>query len=319
MPLDPQVEAYLAQIAALNEPPLSTMTPEAIRQAIQMEVESGARQFGEPAPVAHIENRTIPGPAGDIPVRIYTPAGDGPFPVLVFFHGGGWVICTLDTHDSHCRSLANGTPCIVVSVDYRLAPEHKFPAATEDCYAATQWVAEYAAEFNGDPARIAVGGDSAGGNLTAVISQMARDRGGPPLSFQLLIYPATDFMADTLSMKENAEGYFLTADDMTWFTNHYLNSEEEKRNPLASPLLAADLSGLPPALVITAEYDPLRDEGEIYGQKLKEAGVPVTITRYDGMIHGFVGMPFDKSRQAFAEACAALRGAFTHTSAHPAA
>jgi acetyl esterase len=319
MPLDSQVEAYLAEMAALNEPPLSTLTPEVIRQMIQMEIESGAREFGEPEPVAHIENRTIPSPAGDIPVRIYTPTGDGPFPVLVFFHGGGWVICNLDTHDSYCRSLANGTPCIVVSVDYRLAPEHKFPAAPEDCYAATQWIAEHAAEFNGDPARLAIGGDSAGGNLTAVISQLARDRGGPALSFQLLIYPATDFTADTLSMKENAEGYFLTADDMAWFTNHYLNSEEEKRNPLASPLLAADLSNLPPALVITAEYDPLRDEGEIYGQKLKEAGVPVTITRYEGMIHGFVGMPFDKGKQAMAEACAALRGAFTHTAAHPAA
>jgi len=310
MPLDPQVEAYLAQMAALNAPPLSSLTPEVIRQFIQMEIDSGANQFGEKEPVAHVENHIIPGPAGDIPVRIYTPEGDGPFPVLVYFHGGGWVICNLDTHDGICRSLAKGTPCIVISVDYRLAPEHKFPAPPEDCYAATAWIAENAAQFNGDPAHIAVGGDSAGGNLSAVVSQMARDKGAPALSFQLLFYPATVFTMRLPSAEENGKGYNLTEEDMTWFTNHYLRNEEDKHNPLASPLLATDLSGLPPALVITAEYDPLRDEGEMYGQKLKEAGVPVTITRYDGMIHGFVGMPFDKGRQAIAEACAALRGAF---------
>jgi acetyl esterase len=310
MPLDPQAEAYLAEMAALNEPPLYTLTPEVMRQLIQMEIDSGVRSSGEIEPIAHVENRTISGPAGEMPIRIYTPEGTGPFPVLVFFHGGGWVICNLDTHDGTCRSLANGAPCIVVSVDYRLAPEHKFPAAPEDCYAATRWVAEHVAQFNGDPLRLAVGGDSAGGNLAAVISQMARDKGGPALSFQLLIYPATDFTADTLSKKENGDGYFLTEKDMTWFTNHYLNSEEDKQNPLASPLLAANLSGLPPALVITAEYDPLRDEGAMYGQKLKEAGIPVTITRYDGMIHGFVGMPFDKGKQALAQACVALRDAF---------
>jgi len=177
-------------------------------------------------------------------------------------------------------------------------------------YAATSWVAENAAQFNGDPARIAVGGDSAGGNLAAVISQMARDKGGPALSFQLLIYPATVFTIRFPSVEENGEGYGLTEQDMTWFTNHYLNTAEDKQNPLASPLLAADLSRLPPALVITAEYDPLRDEGEIYGQKLKDAGVPVTITRYDGMTHGFVGIPYDKGRQAIAESCSALRAAF---------
>lgn len=310
MPLDPQVEAYMAQMAALNVPPLNTLTPETIRQLIQMQTDSGTSQFGEPEPIAHVENRTIPGPAGDIPVRIYPPDGDGPFPVLVFFHGGGWVICNLDTHDGICRSLANGTPCIVVSVDYRLAPEHKFPAAPEDCYAATSWAAENATHFNGDPSRIAVGGDSAGGNLAAVISQMARDKGAPAVSFQLLVYPATVCTMRLPSVEENGEDYGLTEQDITWFTNHYLNNEEDKQNPLASPLLAADLSGLPPALVITAEYDPLRDEGEMYGQKLKDAGVPVTITRYDGMTHGFVGMPYDKGRQAIAESCAALRTAF---------
>jgi len=309
MPLDPQAQAYLDQMAALNAPPLHTLTPELIRQATSMQ----RAMLGEPEPVANVENRVIPGPAGDIPVRIYTPSGNGPFPVLVFFHGGGWVICDLDTHDDICRSLTNQAACIVVSVDYRLAPEHKFPAAPEDCYAATRWVAGNAAQLNGDSSRVAVGGDSAGGNLAAVISQMARDQGGPPLVFQLLIYPATDFKANTPSIEENADGYFLSKQDMIWFTNHYLNDEKDKLNPLASPLKASDLSGLPPALIITAQYDPLRDEGELYGQRLKAAGVPVTISRYNGMMHGFLSMAsvIDQGKQALAECAAALQAAFT--------
>jgi acetyl esterase len=210
MPLDPQAQAYLDQMAALNAPPLHTLSPELIRQATSMQL----AMYGEPEPVANVENRVIPGPAGDIPVRIYTPSGNGPFPVLVFFHGGGWVICNLDTHDNICRNLTNQTPCIVVSVDYRLAPEHKFPAAPEDCYAATRWVAGNAAQLNGDPSRLALGGDSAGGNLTAVVAQMARDQGGPQLVFQLMIYPATDFKANTLSMEENARGYGLERQDI---------------------------------------------------------------------------------------------------------
>lgn len=311
MPLDPQTKAYLDQMEALNMPPLSALPPEMIRQGIALQYAN--EPVGEP--VAKVENRTIPGPAGEIPVRIYTPEGDGPFPILVFFHGGGWVICTLDTHDAPCRSLANGAGCVVVSVDYRLAPEHKFPAAPEDCYAATLWVAEHAAELNGDATRIAVGGDSAGGNLTAVVAQMVRDQGGPRLTFQLLIYPATDFTAQTLSKTENATGYFLTRDDMDWFEGHYLPSTEEKLNPMASPLLAQDLSNLPPALVITAEYDPLRDEGEQYGQRLQEAGVPVIVRRYDGLIHGFFNTAsiIDKAREAVAESAQTLRTAFaTH-------
>jgi acetyl esterase len=230
------------------------------------------------------------------------------------------VIGDLETHDELCRTLANESGCLVVSVDYRLAPEHKFPACTEDCYAATKWVAQNAAQFNGDPSRIAIGGDSAGGDLAAVVAHMARDRGGPPLVFQLLIYPATDLRMKTPSIEENAEGYFLTKQDMIWFTNHYLNSESEKENPLASPLLATYLSGLPAALIITAEYDPLRDEGEQYGQRLKEAGVPVTSSRYNGMIHGFVslGAVLDQGKQAVAECSAALRAAFHSQPAIPA-
>ena len=309
MPLDPQAQTFLDQLAALNAPPINQLPPELARQEPR-----ALLGLAQPEPVAEVENRTIPGPQGDIPVRIYTPEGKGPFPVLVFFHGGGWVICDLDTHDEACRSLANGTPCIVVSVDYRLAPEHKFPAAVDDCYAAAQWAARNAASLNGDSSRIAVGGDSAGGNLTAVIAQLARDRGEPSLVFQLLIYPAVNFNADTPSSREMADGYFLTRDDMIWFMNHYLNSPDDKNSPLASPALTADLSGLPPALVITAEYDPLRDEGEQYGQKLKDAGVPVTTSRYNGMIHGFVTLPgFDQGKRARAEASAALRVAFTPT------
>ncbi len=305
MPLDPQVQIFLDQMASLGAPPLHTMTPEQVRAATKLQP-----AFGEPEPVAQVENRTIPGPAGEIPVRIYTPSGSGPFPVLVFFHGGGWVICDLDTHDNHCRSLCNGGGCVVVSVDYRLAPEHKFPAAPEDCYAATQWGHQHAAEINGNPTRLAIGGDSAGGNLTAVVAQMARDRGGPKLVFQLLIYPATDFTFSGPSITENADGYFLTADDMHWFTHHYLRDEADKKNPLASPMQASDLSHLPPALIITAQYDPLRDEGETYGKRMQAAGVPVIISRYDGMIHGFFGFPFDASKRAIDEAGKALRAAF---------
>lgn len=310
MPLDPQTKALLDLMAALNAPPLSEQTPEQVRVGIKLQRELVPV---EPEPVAQVVNRTIPGPAGEIPVRVYTPAGSGPFPALVFFHGGGWVICDLDTHDGLCRSLCNGAGCVVVSVDYRLAPEHKFPAAPQDCYAATQWVAGHAAEINAIPGKLAIGGDSAGGNLTAVVAQMARDQGGPRLDFQLLIYPATDFAFDGPSIRENAEGYFLTRDDMIWFTNHYLNSDEDKKNPLASPLLAVDLRGLPPALVITGEYDPLRDEGEAYGRRLKEAGVPVTLSRYDGVIHGFLSIEplTDKGKRAKEECAQALRAAFT--------
>jgi len=308
MPLDPQTQAYLDQMASLNMPPLSAFAPDVIREGI------AAQYANAPAgePVANVENRTIPGPAGEIPVRIYTPEGSGPFPLLVFFHGGGWVICTLDTHDGQCRSLANGAGCIVVSVDYRLAPEHKFPAAPEDCYAATLWVAEHATELNGDASRLAIGGDSAGGNLTAVVAQMARDHNGPHLVFQLMIYPATDFTAQTPSKTANAEGYFLTLDDMNWFENHYLRNKADRLNPLASPLLAKNLSNLPPALILTAEYDPLRDEGELYGQRLQEAGVPVVVRRYDGLIHGFFGMALivDEARRSVAETSLTLREAF---------
>ena len=211
MPLDPQVQTLMDQMAALNAPPIHTLTPELVRMGIKIQF---ANATDEPESVAQVVNRTIPGPAGEIPVKIYTPTGRGPFPALVFFHGGGWVICDLDTHDSLCRSLCNGANCVVVSVDYRLAPEHKFPAAPEDCYAATLWVAGHATVINTNPGKIAIGSDSAGGNLTAVVAQMVRDNGGPSLALQLLMYPATDFTFDGPSIHENGQDYFLTIDDM---------------------------------------------------------------------------------------------------------
>jgi acetyl esterase len=267
---------------------------------------------GDPEPVGRVENRSFPGPGGDVPIRIYSPAGAGPHPVLVYFHGGGWVLCNLDTHDGTCRSLCNQAGCVVVSVDYRLAPEHKFPAGLEDCYAATRWVAERAATLGVDSARIAIGGDSAGGNLTACVALVARDRGGPGLVHQLLVYPVTDATFETPSYQQNAQGYFLTRDAMEWFWNHYLRGDADATDGYAAPLRARDLAGLPPATVITAEFDPLRDEGEAYGRRLREAGVPTRIERYDGLIHGFFGMTamVAKAKGAVAMAAAELRTSF---------
>jgi acetyl esterase len=308
MPLDPQAQALLT--AAAGAPPLGTLSPVAARQFMR---EALIPLGGEPEPCEQVLDREIPGPLGLIPIRIYMPEGQGPFPVLVFFHGGGWVIGDLDTHDAMCRSLTRSTGCITVSVDYHLAPEHKFPAARDDCYAATKWVAENAKAINGDPERLAVGGDSAGGGLAAVVTLMARDQGGPHLAYQLLIYPVTDYyQPGTPSYQENGEGYFLTRDDMIWFWDQYVASSEEARHPYASPLRAENLHGLPPAMVITAEFDPLRDEGERYAARLKEADVPVESRRYPGQMHLFVSMAgaIDRGKQALADASTGLRFAF---------
>ncbi len=305
MPLDPQAKALLDLM-----PPIADAGPLDVA-TMRAGVEAGTLAPGDVEPVAKVEDRTIPGPAGEIPVRVYTPEGEGPFPALVFFHGGGFVICNLDTHDGPCRALANAVGCIVVSVDYRLAPEHRYPAAADDCYAATEWVAKNGAELGIDTSRIAVGGDSAGGNLTAVVTQISRHRGAPSLRFQLLVYPVTDCAFETASYRENAKGYFLTQDMMRWFWEQYLPDAARAAEPYASPLRADDLSGLPPALCITAEYDPLRDEGEAYAAKLREAGVAATTSRYDGMFHGFFGMSamIDRAQDAVDEAAAALRAA----------
>lgn len=263
-------------------------------------------------PVDRVEDRRIPGPAGDIPVRIYWPAAPGPLPALVCLHGGGWVIGDLDGYEGICRVIANGAGCLVVSVDYRLAPEHPFPCAPEDTYAATCWVADHAAELGADPRRIAVAGDSAGGNLAAVCALMARDRGGPDLVFQLLLYPVTDHAFDTTSYRDNGEGYFLETVTMRWYWRQYLGSGGDGADPYASPLRALDLAGLPPALIVTAGYDPLRDEGEAYGRRLRDAGIDATVSRYETMFHGFFGFArlLDAAAAANAEAFAALRAAF---------
>jgi len=300
--LDPQARTLLEAMPPLPE--FKTANLAELREAMAV-----PPLAGEPEAVERIEERSVPGPAGEIPVRLYWPGGAGPFPVLVFFHGGGFVVCNLDSHDGVCRSLANGAGCVVVSVDYRLAPEHPYPAAPEDCYAATEWVAAHADELDIDPARMAVGGDSAGGNLATVVALMARDKGGPTLRFQLLVYPVTNRNFKTGSYKENADGYFLTREMMQWFWQQYTPSEERAAEPYASPMRAKDVSGLPPGLCITAGFDPLRDEGEAYAAKLRAAGVELQSQRYDGMFHGFFSMTtlLDVAREAMSDACTALR------------
>ena len=310
MPLDPQVQVLLDQLAAAGGAPLNDMEPQQAREMFAgMTLLAGA-----PEEVASVENRSVPGPDGnDIPVRIYTPAGGvAPRGAVVYFHGGGFVIGNIDSHDPTCRQLANLTDAVVVSVDYRLAPEHRAPAAAEDCYAATKWVADNATSLGVDAARIAVAGDSAGGNLAAVTALLARDRGGPALRFQLLIYPVTDLTLGHPSIEENGEGYMLTADGMRWFADHYLSdSSVSAKDAIASPFFAEDVSGLPPALVLTAEFDPLRDEGEAYAARMNEAGVAVTTKRYDGLIHGFfgMGMVLDAAKAAVLETAAQLKAA----------
>jgi len=303
MPLDPQAQQVLDLFNAAPAFDLKASPDVARALFAQMNRPDAS------VDLARTEERTIPGPAGEIPVRLYAPEADGPLPVLAYFHGGGFVIGDLDTHDGTCRQLARGSGCMVVSVDYRLAPEHPFPAAPEDCYAATAWLSEHAADWGGDPTRLAVGGDSAGGNLAAVVALMARDRSGPALAHQLLVYPVTDYGFATESYRENADGYILTLPMMEWFWNHYLPDPKLGSSELASPLRASALGDLPPATVITAEFDPLRDEGEAYAQRLSDAGVKTQLTRYDGVFHSFFGMSaaIDKAAQAMDEACTALR------------
>jgi acetyl esterase len=270
---------------------------------------------GAPEPVAFVEDRVIPNGGHALGVRVYRPSGEGPHPVLVFFHGGGWVFGDLDTMDRPCRVLANSIPAAVISVDYRLAPEHKFPTPCEDAFCALRYVAEHAAEFGIDASRIAVGGDSAGGSLAAAVALMARDRGGPALSLQLLIYPVTDYDDQRPSMTtECAEGFGLSRADMAWFWKQYARTAEDARCEYASVVNARSLAGVAPALVITAECDPLRDQGEAYGEMLRAAGVEVTVTRYAGMTHGFYPMlaAVDASRQALEESARVLRRSLSH-------
>lgn len=294
----------------MNFPPLESMIPEEARRFVLEQSRKSPESAVSPAKV---ENRLIDSGERAIPVRIYSPPGTGPFPILVYIHGGGWVVCNLDTHDEVCRSMCHRAECVVVSIDYCLSPEYPFPSAVEEVYRTMCWIADRAHELDGDGARIAIGGDSAGGNLSTVTALLARDRGGPQLAFQLLIYPVTDLHAmETESYRSFADGYYLTRAEMEWFRGHYLASPEDAKSPLASPLLAEDLSGLPSAFVLTAEYDPLRDEGEDYAKRLHKAGVDVQCVRYNGMIHAFWSMAgvFEQTQQAHQEAAAVLREVF---------
>jgi len=306
MPLDPQVKNLLDEAAALGLPAYQDLSPsEARKQMIDLTAPADPLLM-----VNRVENRSIPGPDSEIPLRLYYPDGDPPYAVVVYFHGGGWVIGNLDTHHGVCHALAKTSGCLVVSVDYRLAPEHRHPAAIEDAYAATNWVAKNTDAIQADSERIAVAGDSAGGHLAAVVALMARDRKGPRLALQILIYPITDFNLATSSYLRNADGYMLTRDLMRWFWNLYLETEKVADHPYVSPLRAEDLGNLPPALVITVEYDPLCDEGEAYAAKLQQAGGKVKSIRFAGMIHGFFRMTsrLDKAKEALNEVAGALKG-----------
>jgi acetyl esterase len=292
MPLDPPVAAVL-QMLADSGTPMSMVdgTPEQAREGFHT-MTAGLRDPATLAQVRAVEDRTVPGPGGDIPIRIYRPEANGAVPTVVFFHGGGFVIGSIETHDDHTRLICRDVEAVVVSVDYRLAPENPFPAGLDDCIAATRWVAEHIDELGGDADRIAVAGDSAGGNLAAAVALATKD-GSPKLAAQLLIYPCVDFREDDdlhPSRVENGEGLFLTSEDMRWFGNHYLSEEAHRQDPRASVLLTSDLTGLPSAVVGTGEYDPLRDEGEAYAKALESAGVKVVQRRYAGLIHGFFGM-----------------------------
>ncbi|HVE94302.1 MAG TPA: alpha/beta hydrolase [Acidimicrobiales bacterium] len=281
-PVDPQAQRLLDMISAAGGAKTSTGTPQEARAAYELMLSHSAVAASLSA-----EDLQIPGPAGEIPVRVYRHADSKPRPTVVFFHGGGWVIGSVHTHDSQARLLAEGAEAVVVSVDYRLAPEHPFPAALDDCTAATRWALGHAATLGGSPAVVAVAGDSAGGNLAAAVALRLRESGAG-LAAQLLIYPVTDASCATRSYAENAEGYFLEAATMRWFWSHYLGDAAATAE--SSVIEATDLRGLPPAIVVTAQYDPLRDEGVAYAKRLSEAGVDVTLVQCDGLIHGFFGM-----------------------------
>jgi acetyl esterase len=305
--LDPQTKAYRRELHAAGARPLHELSVAEARGAELAELEPTPLE-----PVAGVLELVVPGPGGDVPVRLYQPDRARPLPVLLYFVGGGWVAGTPEGADPVCRRLANATPCAVVSVAYRRAPEHPFPAGLEDCYAALRWAAGQGAELGLDPSRLAVGGASAGGNLAAAAALLARERGGPRLALQLLVYPPLDHRADTPSMTEALDPLFFGPKDLAWCWSHYLADPTDGESPLASPLRARDLRGLPPALVITAELDPLRDQAELYAARLRESGVPVDLRRFEGVPHGFFSKPdrFGAGAEAQGLAASALRLAF---------
>lgn len=286
--LDPQVHLVLRILEASRRPALDELGP--VRARLEMERLS---LLSDPSvvPLHRVEDQCIPGPAGELPIRVYSPQDHrGRHPALVYLHGGGFVLGSLESHDALCRFLAHRSGSVVIAVDYRLAPEHPFPAAVEDVCAAFRWIRDQAAAFHLDPKRIAIGGDSAGGNLAAVLCQELRDAGEPGPCFQLLVYPCTDMSRSSDSHRTFANGFFLTERMMDWFLANYLTRPSEEANPRASPLKATDLSGLPPAHIAVAGFDPLRDEGEAYADALAAAGVPTTLRRYESLIHGFVNL-----------------------------
>jgi acetyl esterase len=311
MPLDPQAELVVNLVKQAGLPELWQLTPGQAREQYMLRVAKLAQKEA----IHRSHDRRIPGPGADLTLRIYQPREAKPgerFPILLWFHGGGFVIGNLDTHDHACRALANQADCLVVAVDYRLAPECPFPAAVDDCMAALRWVALHAAEIGGDGARIAVGGDSAGANLATVCAILARNEGHPTLVHQLLVYPCTAPEPETASHRAFAEGYVLTRNTITWFYKQYVRSRKDFNDFRFAPLIAEDLSSLPPALVMVAGYDPLRDEGVDYAKRLIEAGNRVTLVNYEGMIHGFLlmGAAVHAARRAIAQSAAALREAF---------
>lgn len=311
--LHPQARALLDLMVERGVPPTHTLTPTEARRLYRER-----RSFTQPVPpeVAAVRELKAPGPHGEIPLRLYRPLGSAAsdvLPVLVYCHGGGWVIGDLDTHDTLCRELANGSGACVIAVDYRMGPEHRFPAAVDDAIAATQWVHRQAGELRIDPARLAVGGDSAGGNLAAVVAIAARDSGTLPIAFQLLIYPATDQRRIAPSHAANGQGFLLTTETMAYFAGHYIADPAQYLDWRASPLLHDKLAGLPPAFVLTAGHDPLRDEGLAYAQRLSDAGNRATQVCFERQIHGFItmGRVIDEANTAVALCAAVLRSAFT--------
>jgi acetyl esterase len=299
--LDPQIAPLIEALDA-GFPPVHTMTGAQARATIR----SRFVPPREPEPVAEIRDATVPGPGGDIPVRVYRPAPGGRLPILVYAHGGGFVFCDLDSHDALCRDIANRIPAVVVSVAYRLAPEHQWPAAAEDVYAVTQWAADNAEDLGGDAQRVVVGGDSAGGNLAAVSSLMARDRASHPLAAQVLIYPVIAANFNTESYRLFGMGFYNPRPAMRWYWDQYIPAAADREHPYASPL-RADLAGLPPAVVVIAGHDPLRDEGMAFADALDAAGVTTTRCVFEGGIHGFMTMPtLGIAQQARQQVCREL-------------
>lgn len=311
MPIDPTLKGFLDQFAAAPGPKLWEQSPADARATFVALMQLvGPKDL----PIGRVEDLSIPAPHGTIPVRVYSPVsgGSAPLPALIYFHGGGFVIGDLDTHDGLCRMFANEAVCRVIAVHYRLAPEHKFPAAADDAYAALVFAKANASRLGIDPNAIAVGGDSAGGNLAAVVAQMAKEKGGPKLVYQMLLFPVTQIGGETKSLNAFAEGYFLEKKALEWFYASYITKGQNSGDPKLSPLEAKDLRGLPPAFVMLGGFDPLHDEGLSYAQKLREAGVPVTIDDHADMVHCFVYLQavVPQAVQAMKTASAALRKAF---------